>query len=168
MRLGDNKVEKPIRMNGNVRSELSLMFRSGMAMTAQFHQSTTSGFTFDVCDRGLCTIQPKGRLLPAVSESVKQRVLAHIAQHGTPPGLLLDVRHNPRISIVRLSALIDELSQLNIPLAVLFGSETQRQLASLLHNTLANKAHVAYFTDWAEARAFLLSNPRRSAPGGHL
>lgn len=120
-----------------------------------------TGFSFEVADNGVCTIQPAGKISADLAATVARRVMIHISQHGLPVGLLLDVSHVAQLSVVRLSSLIDMLSETGVPLAVLFGEREERLLADLLYNTLVQKDHVAYFTDPAEAQAYLLVNVSR-------
>jgi hypothetical protein len=116
---------------------------------------------FSIRDNGFYEIQAQGELLPELSRVVVQRVRAHVTAHGALSGILLDVRRNASLSIVRLSSLIDQLSYPNIPLAVVFLGEPQQQLASLLHHTLLRRECVAYFTSPSDAWAFLLTSHAR-------
>jgi hypothetical protein len=126
-----------------------------MTDSAQF-----TGFSFEAAENGICTIQPIGKISVDLASTVARRLVAHIGQHGLPTGLLLDVSRTAQLSIVRLSSLIDTLSGMGVPLAVLFGEREQQMLADLLYNTLVQKDYVAYFTDPADAQAYLL----RSTP----
>jgi hypothetical protein len=130
-----------------------------MADTASF-----SGFAFDADDNGICTIWPVGIISSDVASSIARRVVTYISEHGLPTGLLLDVRSNQQLSIVRLSSLVDTLSGMGVPLAVLFGGQEQLLLADLLHNTLTQKDYVAYFTDRDEAYAYLRAGTSRDTP----
>jgi len=69
------------------------------------------------------------------------------------------MRHSANLSIVRLSHLIDRLTDYEATLvAVLFDTDTQLQLAVLLHNTLNNHEQVAYFIEEDAARIFLAAD----------
>jgi hypothetical protein len=118
-------------------------------------------FAFQIAPDGIAEILPLGPLSPQVSDALARRVLAKIAAQEPPTGLLIDVRATRLLSLVRLSNLLDALSATGIRVAVVFWDEEQRKLAGLLHNTLAQKERVAYFTTLAEARAYLLE----MAPG---
>jgi hypothetical protein len=130
-----------------------------MTNTAQF-----TGFSFEAAENGICTIQPIGKISVDMASTVARRVVTHISQYGLPTGLLLDVSHTAHLSIVRLSSLIDTLSGMGVPLAVLFGEREQQMLADLLYNTLVQKDYVAYFTDPEQARAYLLTSATRNTP----
>lgn len=123
------------------------------------------GFSFEAADDGICTIRPADKIAADVTSSIARRVMSHINDHGLPKGLLLDVSHTAQLSIVRLSSLVDTLSGMGVPLAVLFRGHEQRILADLLHNTLVQKEHVAYFVTLADAYAYLLANASRRTSG---
>ena len=116
-----------------------------------------TGFSFEMADNGICTIHPAGKISADLVSAVARQVVLHISEHGLPGGLLLDVRGSEQLSIVRLSSLVDTLSGMGVPLAVLFSERSQQMLADLLHNTLAQKDYIAYFTDPAEAHTYLLT-----------
>ncbi len=122
------------------------------------------GFTFEAADNGICTILPMGKISPGLVSAVAQFLVMHISECGLPAGVLLDMRANDLLSIVRLSSLVDVLSGFGMPLAILFGQYEQQMLADLLHNTLAQKDYVAYFVDPAQARAYLLLNAALNQP----
>jgi hypothetical protein len=121
-------------------------------------------FVFEAADNGICTIRLDGRISAEFVSAVAQSVMMYIGEHDLPAGLLLDARHNENLSVVRLSSLVDTLSGMGIPLAVVFGGYAQQSLAALLHNTLAQKDYVAYFTDPEAARAYLLASTARNTP----
>ena len=124
-----------------------------------------SAFATDILPDGVCVIYLNSQLLPAHASEIVRIVHAY-AQQGQVCGLLLDVRDAALLSIVRLTSLLDMLSAQQLPLAVLFGTLTQYQLAGLLHNTLVNKARVAYFMKYEDAHAFLVraERPPRDLP----
>ncbi len=122
------------------------------------------GFSFEAADDGICTIRPADKIAADVTSSIARRVMSHINDHGLPKGLLLDVSHTAQLSIVRLSSLVDTLSGMGVPLAVLFSGHEQRMLADLLHNTLAQKDYVAYFVNLTDAYAYLLASAARNTP----
>jgi hypothetical protein len=124
----------------------------------------TNGFSFDVSDNGVCTIKPTDNITPEMASAITRRVATYIADHGLPTGLLLDVSQVAQLSIVRLSSLVDTLSGMGVPLAVLFSGPEPRTLADLLHNTLSQKEYVAYFVTLAEAHAYLLASASRGTP----
>ncbi len=117
--------------------------------------SQMTSFSTNILPDGVCIIYLNSQLLPAHASAIVRTIQTHISQ-GQVCGLMLDVRDAALLSIVRLASLLDMLSAQHLPLAVLFGSPTQYQLAGLLHNTLVNKARVAYFLDYEDAHAFLM------------
>jgi len=112
-------------------------------------------FDFHAGDDGVFDIQPRGQFVPELSQAIVQQVKNTIDEGASLVGILLDMRHSDNLSIVRLSHLIDLLTEYPIPVAVLFGTDAQRQLAVLLHNTLNNHQQVAYFTDRSRAQTCL-------------
>jgi hypothetical protein len=126
--------------------------------------SQPSVFSFEPADNGICTIRLMEKITADLASAVAERVVTHISAHGLPTGILLDVRPIVELSIVRLSSLVDTLSGMGAPLAVVFSGRDQQMLADLLHNTLAQKDFVAYFTDPEAALAFLLSSASRNTP----
>ena len=124
----------------------------------------TTGFSFEAADNGICTIKPADNITAEMASAIARRVMTHIADHGLPVGLLLDVSQTAQLSIVRLSSLVDTLSGMGVPLAVLFSGHEQRVLADLLHNTLAQKDYVAYFVTQADAYAYLFASSSRGTP----
>jgi hypothetical protein len=123
-----------------------------------------NGFSFEAADNGICTIRPADNITAEVASAIARRVISHIDDHGLPIGLLLDVSQTAHLSIVRLSSLVDTLSGMGVPLAVLFHGHEQRILADLLHNTLAQKEYVAYFVTPADAYAYLFASASRNTP----
>lgn len=113
-------------------------------------------FEFFVNQDGVFHIQSQGQFGPELSSDIIRQIRDSIDEAGTPVGILLDMRQSDNLSIVRLSHLIDLLTECRIPVAVLLGTDTHLQLAVLLHNTLNNHAQVAYFTERVQARAYLL------------
>ena len=118
-------------------------------------QTTRHNHTFTIDETGICTIEAYDKISVPVMSSIAESVMTYIVQHGLPVGLLIDVRHNNLLSIVRLSNLLDSLTGLGVPVAVVFRTLDQKNVASLLHNTLAQKDRVAYFTDLARAAKHL-------------
>jgi len=106
---------------------------------------------------GVCQIHIIGKLAPDAMLAVTQSVEHLLAHEDLPVGIVLDIRTSPLLSAVRLASLIDVLSTLQRRLAVLVADERQRQIISLLHNTLERKDLIDYFTDLPTARAFILS-----------
>lgn len=115
-------------------------------------------YTFRMQDNGICIIQPESKISLELTAEIAQDVMLHITDAGLPKGLLIDVRYNTLLSIVRLSNLLDTLSGLGVSIAVVFWNDEQQRLAGLLHNTLAQKNIVAYFTSLDDAERYLLSD----------
>jgi hypothetical protein len=111
-----------------------------------------------ISSTGVFEILARGSFLPELSQIIFRRIKDHVGKHGAPAGILLDIRYSADLSVVRLSHLIDLLTEFKRPVAVLFGSEGQQQLAVLLHNTLSRREQVAYFIQEDEARAFFEAN----------
>jgi hypothetical protein len=111
--------------------------------------------TYQVLDGGIFEIRYIGQCVPERALAVSEHVKKHIHEQGHPVGLLLDVSADLAISIVRLSSLVEMLSRLQVPLAVVFGRQQQQELANLLHHTLINREQIAYFTDFDAACGFL-------------
>jgi hypothetical protein len=126
-------------------------------MTNSFDHAGSDRFAFEVQPHGVWEIRPHGKILPAETQAISQHVHAHLRRHGMPAGLLVDATHPPYLSVVRLSALVDTLSQINVPMAVLVRSRRQLELANLLHNTLSNRQTVAYFADRDDAWVYLMT-----------
>lgn len=105
---------------------------------------------------GVWMIRPEGNLsseaVVAIQRALRDRSIVANLQVA---GLLIDLRHNSRLSIVRLSDLLDGLSVFNVRNAVLFATERRCQLAQVLYGTLVNKRKVGYFTSISEAYAYL-------------
>lgn len=114
-------------------------------------------YTLKLQDNNICKIQPEGKISLELTADIAQHVKTFSAQHGLPAGLLIDVRFNALLSIVRLTNLLDTLSGFGIPLAVVFWNKDQQRLAELLHNTLIEKQLVAYFTEIDRAEQHLIS-----------
>jgi hypothetical protein len=115
----------------------------------------SESFSCEVRDDRFCTIRIVGELVPELPHVITQQVQAQVTESGPLAGLLLDMCQSVSFSMVRLAGLIDLLCRLEIPLAVVFASRQQRELADLLHHTLAHRECVDYFTDMPDAWAFL-------------
>jgi hypothetical protein len=112
-------------------------------------------FDFHAGDDGIFDIQPRGQFVPELSQAIVQQVKNTVDDGLSPAGILLDMSRSDNLSLVRLSHLIDLLTEYPIPVAVLFGTDAQLQLAVLLHNTLNNHKQVAYFTERSPAQTYL-------------
>lgn len=123
-------------------------------------------YNFHTDETGVCTIEALGKMSASVAAAITQNAMTHVVQHGLPVGLLIDVRHNDLLSIVRLSNLLDTLTGLGVPVAVVFRNGDQKNLASLLHNTLTQKDRVAYFTELDRATAYLRYGTAQNATMG--
>jgi hypothetical protein len=148
----------------NVDDRLTQSYLNQDVYVSMTDSRQTNGFSFDVADDRICTIQPADNITAEMTTAVARRVTTYIADHGLPAGLLLDVSQTVQLSIVRLSSLVDTLSGMGVPLAVLFSGTEQRTLADLLHNTLSQKEYVAYFVTLAEAHAYLLASASHETP----
>ncbi|NLF74056.1 MAG: hypothetical protein GX573_00040 [Chloroflexi bacterium] len=116
-------------------------------------------FKTRVSDDGILEIRSQGSFVPELAQAIIRQVEDYIDICGVPAGILLDMRHSANLSIVRLSHLIDRLTDYEATLvAVLFDTDTQLQLAVLLHNTLNNHEQVAYFIEEDAARIFLAAD----------
>lgn len=111
----------------------------------------TAVLTLEVGADGVCLITIEGPL-PHDSAFMLHRALHVNVTPQDITGLVVDVRYSPALSIVRLGNLVEMLREFRVPLAVLLSNEGQRQVASLLHNTLT--ADAAYFTDLEAAVTF--------------
>ncbi|MCL4238508.1 MAG: hypothetical protein KJ047_09705 [Anaerolineae bacterium] len=112
-------------------------------------------FTLEVWQDGICQVKPHITLTPALIEEIARAALRLIRDRHGVRGIVLDVREHSPLSIVRLSNLVDRLGEMGLPLVVLFSETRYQRVATLLHNTLAHKEHVAYATDPAQARALI-------------
>ncbi|MBN1201965.1 MAG: hypothetical protein JXJ20_08935 [Anaerolineae bacterium] len=122
---------------------------------AESHNHSQDAFTFNTREDGFCEICLKDELQPGITPALAQQLQKHIEAHGIPPGLLLDARRSAPLSMVRLSNLVDTLSQPNMRLVVVFVDKQQQELANLLHHTLVHRELIAYFTNVDKAWAFL-------------
>lgn len=111
-------------------------------------------FTFHIHDDGYCEITVTGEFLQATSLAIAKQAQYH-ARITALPGILLNLSQSEPVSMVRLSGLLDMLSRLQIPLAVVFLEEQQLELACVLHHTLVFREYVAYFTTIEGAWVFL-------------
>ncbi|MEB2288995.1 MAG: hypothetical protein OZ934_12875 [Anaerolineae bacterium] len=112
-------------------------------------------FTLEVWQDGICQVKPHITLTPALIEEMARAALRLIRDRHGVRGIVLDVREHSPLSIVRLSNLVDRLGEMGLPLVVLFSETRYQRVATLLHNTLVHKEHVAYATDPAQARALI-------------
>jgi hypothetical protein len=112
-------------------------------------------FTFHVHEDGVCEITVEGEFHQATVSAIAQRAQQFTQTGGTLSGFLLDLRNCLTLSLVRLSGLLDILSRMQVPVAVVFLEEQQLELASLLHHTLVYRDYVAYFTTMEGAWLFL-------------
>jgi len=102
-------------------------------------------------DDGICEVRVDGEFVLDLSQAVLRSIQAQARKSPAPSGILLDMRRSAPLSIVRLSGLLDQLSRLELPLAIVFLWKQQQDLATLLHHTLAHSDYVAYFVDIDEA-----------------
>ncbi|MBN1681493.1 MAG: hypothetical protein JW966_14525 [Anaerolineae bacterium] len=103
----------------------------------------------------MCEIQIRGKLLPELTTSISKHLSTYLVQYGVPGGLLIDVRYCANLSVVRLSALLDTISQPKMPLAVLLATEHDQYVASLLHHTLQHWRQIGFFVKPTTAFHFL-------------
>lgn len=116
---------------------------------------------FNVSNERICTITFNREFLPELVSGVAQRTATEVEQHGPLRGILLDLQRADQISIIRLSGLLDQLSRFDAPIAVvLYPTRQQQRLISLFHQTLAGRDQIVYFTELAEAQAYLEANAR--------
>lgn len=111
---------------------------------------------------GIGYIRPCETLAPAMAQAIRGDVQTYIRHTGPLHGLLLDVREFEDLSIVQLSALVDAIGEIGLPLAVVVGDETQHRLANLLLRTLPNQQHIAYMITLEGAYSYL--NARSTGP----
>jgi hypothetical protein len=149
------------KMIANANDKLAQSYLNQDVHVSMIDSEQPNGFKFDAADNGICTIKPTDNITAEVASAIARRVMIQINDHGLPVGLLLDVTQMAQLSIVRLSSLVDTLSGMGVPLAVLFSGHEQRILADLLHNTLAQKDYVAYFTTLSDAYAYLFASASR-------
>lgn len=116
-------------------------------------------FSLSLEPEGICQIQLHLPLSGALAEQIATEVEQLLQEHPDVRGLLLDMRESIPLSIVRLGELLERLDALGLPVAVLFSAPHYQETATLLHNTLVRRHHVAYFTDLDEARAHLRHPP---------
>jgi len=115
--------------------------------------------SFNVSVEQVCTITFTGEFLPELVFSIAQHTAVEDKRHGPLRGILLDLRRAERISIIRLSGLLDQLSRFDVPIAVvLHATHQQQRLIDLFHQTLAGRDRIAYFADLPEALAHLEAN----------
>jgi hypothetical protein len=151
-----------------IRSHLKLMEHFQLPMS---DQPTLPGSlcNHEIDDYGICHLQITGPLAPGTTAAIARYVHARLLQDRPPAGIILDLRLLSLVSAVRLASLLDVLSNLGLPLAVLVGDERQRQIIVLLHNTLEHKEIVSYSTDLPTARGFILSSAGTpAAPPSHF
>lgn len=118
-------------------------------------------FACSTTANGICEITLLGDLAPSLADGIVHHMQALIAHDGLPQGLLLDLRTTPSISLVRLSGLLTMLGHLHLPVAVVLDAQPDQQVAGLLHLTLPNRQHVAYFTTRLGAMRFLATSRAR-------
>lgn len=123
-------------------------------MDDQSTPTHSPSFDLQVLDGRIYEIRSHGKFSLELTESIIRYTDTYLAQHGTPEGLILDVRAHEEISMVRLNRLLDILCRLNVPVAVVFRDVQQQQFALLLHRTLVHQEQVAYFTELEDARHF--------------
>ncbi|NLX09304.1 MAG: hypothetical protein GXY36_06575 [Chloroflexi bacterium] len=111
--------------------------------------------TLTLHSSGVCEIQLSDELTLDLTQGIVEQVQTYNREHAPCSGLLLDVSRVAPLSMVRLSGLIDVLTQLRVPIAVVFLWNQQRELAQLLHHTLTYPEHVRYFTQQEDAWLYL-------------
>jgi hypothetical protein len=116
---------------------------------------SSTWFLIDADDSSIYHVTPTTRLSFDLSAAILARLASYAADYGAPAGILIDVRRSPLLSLVRLSSLIDMLSQMNVPMAVVLSDDTQQRLAALLHNTVRHRQRVGYFITSDDATLFL-------------
>jgi len=114
-----------------------------------------TGFQLYADELGIYHLVPTTRLSHELTSAILTRITLTAESGALPSGVLLDVRRSPLLSLVRLGALIEELSTLRAPLAVILADETQQRLATLLHNTVRHRERIAYFITPDDAALFL-------------
>ena len=127
-------------------------------------------FALEIWRDGTCQVKPHVTLTAALIEDMARTARTLIRTRHGVCGIILDVRGRCPLSIVRLSSLIDRLSEPDLPLVVLFSETRHQRVADLLHNTLANNKRVAYTTDPTQARAYIQAaiNGSHSQHPGYL
>lgn len=105
---------------------------------------------------GLLELVVDGEFSPQLIQQLLHFVEQMACEGGPLTGLMLDLRYSTSVSIVRASNLVEALSQIVTPMAVVFIWNRQHKIASLIHHTLARRDAIAYFTNPTDAWNYLL------------
>ncbi|HMM28847.1 MAG: hypothetical protein AAGU78_14850 [Chloroflexota bacterium] len=109
---------------------------------------------------GLLELVVDGEFSPQLTQQLLHFVEQMAHESGPLTGLMLDLRCSTSVSIVRASNLVEALSRIVTPMAVVFIWNQQHQIASLIHHTLARRDAIAYFTNPTDAWNYLLRRVR--------
>lgn len=124
------------------------------------NESNALNYRSQLHENGMLELVVDGEFTPQLIQQLI-RYVGLAAATGPLTGLLLDLRPAAQVSIVRVSGLVEALSDIVRPVAVVFVWNYQHQLASLMHPTLPHRDEIAYFVNPAEAWSYLL---RRAQP----
>ena len=109
-------------------------------------------------DNRLLEVVVSGELTPVLVQQIIRYVESTVADVGPLAGLMLDLRQSTAVSIVRATGLVEALSGLVTPMAVVFIWRQQHEIARLIHHTLSRRDDIAYFTHHTDAWTYLLRN----------
>jgi len=107
-------------------------------------------------DNRLLEVVVSGELTPLLAQQIIRYVESTLADVGPLAGLMLDLRQSTAVSIVRTTGLVETLSGLVTPMAVVFIWRQQHEMARLIHHTLPRRDDIAYFTHHTDAWTYLL------------
>lgn len=104
----------------------------------------------------LLEVVVRGELTPLLLQQVVRYVEHTVEDVGPLAGLMIDLRQSTAVSIVRATALVETLSHIITPMAVVFIWHQQHQIAQLMHHTLPRRDEIGYFTSHTDAWTYLL------------
>ena len=130
--------------NTGVRVKVSHEDWDGMNFRALLH------------DNKLLEVVVRGEFTPLSIQQVVHYVERAAEDAGPLAWLMLDLRQTTDVSIVRATALVETLSDIVTPMAVVFVWQQQHQIAQLIHHTLPRRDEIRYFTSHTDAWTYLL------------